>query len=285
MTQPVKMKHSLKLALLSGFALSACVAVIDTPHAYADQISQSRDHKNFSAIDQTGSSDVVVKFGSSYKVEVQADDKYIDEILTEVEDDTLVISMKKCKGWCDRGNSKVTVTMPTLKAFSSRGSGDTEINDLKTDTIRVQQKGSGDLYLNGTCKKGSFDLVGSGDFESQSLKCDDLEMSSRGSGDIEIDMLTTQKVSLEARGSGDIELDGSCQSMTVNLRSSGSFRGQKFKCESVDIEGRSSGSARIYASKTASIDIAGSGDVDLYGGAKIDRLRSRGSGDVEVHNN
>lgn len=275
------MKNLKQMLSVSAIALtSACMTV---PMASASDVTEARDVSGFSKVEQRGSTDVIVTFGSNFKVEVKADEDDVDDILTEVRGDALVVYEENCRRNCNRSGATVYITMPSLEAFSSSGSGDTDINGLAATRFDYEQRGSGDLNITGTCEDGEFDMRGSGGVYSDNFKCTDVEISTRGSGDVEFSGFEVQELELTTRGSSDVEFDGTCVSMVISKQNSGSLRARDFVCESVDLESSGSGDSRIHATKSVSVSIRGSGDVDVYGGAKIEKLRSTGSGDVEVH--
>lgn len=286
----------LNVALLGVFALglgaTSLVAKINGPQDDGDEKSvvEKRQVGSFSKIDQLGSSDIVVKIGKTRSVEVKADSRMISEIETYVQGDTLVIkhkdrSRKERRRFSFRNyrNTTVYITVPSLEELNARGSGDTLIEGLKADDFELSQRGSGDVELTGSCKTGIFEFKGSGDFEADGLKCTEVEFSQRGSGDIDLNDFVVKTFIVDAVGSGDFDITGSCDSMEVDHRASGDFDARKFKCKSVDVTNQGSGSTKVFASIDVNVNSRGSGDVDIYGGGKLGKLRTRGSGDVETH--
>jgi len=254
-------------------------------------VTEKRTVSSFTEIDQLGSVDIVVTIGKTRSVEVKADSRMVGEIETYVEGKTLIIKHKdRDRGQRNRRsyrnyrNTTVYITVPNLEALNAKGSGDTIIDGLKADDFELQQRGSGDVELNGSCKTGEFDFRGSGDFEADDLKCTDVEFTQRGSGDIDLNNFVVKTFVVDAIGSGEFDITGSCDTMDVDHRASGDFNARNFKCKSVDVTNEGSGGTRVYASEDVSVSSNGSGDVDIYGGGKLGKLRTRGSGDIETHN-
>jgi hypothetical protein len=287
-------KTTLKVALLGVFALGLGVTATmaqDDDDDRRKRASEIRKVGNFTKIDQQGSSDIIVKIGRKQSVEVKADSRMIGDIETYIEGDALVIKHKDRNRRERRRSSlrgyygaTVYITVPKLEALDSRGSGDAEVTGLKADHFELNQKGSGDVLVNGSCKTGDFSFKGSGDFETDGLKCTKVDLTQRGSGDVEISDFFVKTIVIDSKGSGDFDLEGTCDTMEVDHRASGDFDGRGFKCKSVDLSNEGSGDMRVFASEEISISLNGSGDVDIYGGAKLNKLRTRGSGDIETHN-
>ncbi len=289
-------RTSLNVVLLGVFALglgaTSLGAKISGPQDDGDRkiVVEKRQVSNFSKIDQLGSSDIVVKFGKTTSVEVKADSRMISEIETYVEGDTLVIRQKNRSrserrrfSFRNYRNTTVYITLPSLEELNARGSGDTLIEGLKADDFELNQRGSGDVELTGSCNTAVFEFKGSGDFEADGLKCTEVEFSQRGSGDIDLNDFVVKTFIVDAVGSGDFDISGSCDTMDVDHRASGDFDARKFKCKSVDVTSEGSGNTKVFASVDVNVNSRGSGDVDIYGGGRLGKLRTRGSGDVETH--
>lgn len=274
-----------KIWTLSILGLTAA-AVAWAPPAFANEITQSRDLSGFEAVKLAGSSDIVLKAGKSFSVKVTAEDDEIDEIITEVKGEILIIRRKNKKnGWIFRSShgAKVHVTMPNLTAFSSNGSGDAVISGVNEDDFSLSSNGSGDVDLSGRCGKASISMSGSGDFESNGFDCDDVKIKSQGSGNVEAKDFHVDTVYIKSNGSGDVELSGTCGSVDVKMNGSGEFDGKKFKCKNAVARINGSGDISLFASGDISVESRASGDIDIYGGGRITHSKMSGSGDLTTH--
>jgi len=179
----------LAIALLSGFAIGQS----------GDK--ETRDVKDFTKVSFGVSGNLYINIGPEFKVVLEGEKRYLDEIITEVSGGKLVIKNEnwRMNNW--RMNEKVTVyiTMPELNGLGVSGSGKAEIKDaVKTGDLNLSVSGSGKLY-------------------ASEIMVSNLGCSISGSGDISL-------------GSG-----GSSSKAGISISGSGNYFGESFKIGSADI--------------------------------------------------
>jgi Putative auto-transporter adhesin, head GIN domain len=223
----------LAIALLSGFAIGQS----------GDK--ETRDVKDFTKVSFGVSGNLYINIGPEFKVVLEGEKKYLDEIITEVSGGKLVIKNEnwRMNNW--RMNEKVTVyiTMPELNGLGVSGSGKAEIkNAVKTGDLNLSVSGSGKLY-------------------ASEIMVSSLDCSISGSGDISL-------------GSG-----GSSAKAGISISGSGNYFGESFKIGSADIHISGSGNCECNVTESLRASISGSGNVTYGGNPKLDAHVS-GSGKV-----
>jgi len=223
----------LAIALLSGFAIGQS----------GDK--ETRDVKDFTKVSFGVSGNLYINIGPEFKVVLEGEKKYLDEIITEVSGGKLVIKNEnwRMNNW--RMNEKVTVyiTMPELNGLGVSGSGKAEIKDaVKTGDLNLSVSGSGKLY-------------------ASEIMVSNLGCSISGSGDISL-------------GSG-----GSSSKAGISISGSGNYFGESFKIGSADIHISGSGNCECNVTESLRASISGSGNVTYGGNPKLDAHVS-GSGKV-----
>lgn len=128
--------------------------------------TELRDVKNFNAIKVSSGIDLYIKMGDSEEVKVVADDDLIDKLITEVNDGTLRIYMKK-SNWGNWGFSKarkVYVTVSELSAIDASSGSDVNCeNTLKGETLKVRASSGSDVSLDVVYKNFSLDTSSGSD--------------------------------------------------------------------------------------------------------------------------
>lgn len=230
--------------------LSAVLFIAATIKVSAQDVStQNRSVSGFSAISSGGPFNVHIKMGSSEGVKVEADTKFIDEIETVVEGNTLKIQFKDHR-WSNRYNNihraEIYVSARSLNALTNSGSGHMEVEGTisTSDEFKTILSGSGNI--------------------SATIKSDGLHA----------------KIS----GSGSIRLKGSCGEADLGISGSGQIEARDLKAQAVSAGITGSGSIYITAEKTVSAHITGSGNVIYSGNATITDTRTVGSGRVSRAN-
>jgi hypothetical protein len=208
-----------------------------------ERVDEQRETAAFARIRSDCDLDVQVVQGDQQLLTVSIDSNLQDIVKTHVDGDTLFIDQRED---IDRvvDGPHVLVTVPELGAAKLAGSG--------SMTLALDEPASQvDLYLSGS---GSVRFNG-----------------------------TTAALGAFLSGSGDIRLAGETSDVTMTLSGSGSIRGRDLAASSgvVDLSGSGDVSATIQDS--ASVSLSGSGQIDLFGGASVDKRRNTGSGDIVVH--
>lgn len=206
---------------------------------------QVRDVPSFSAISLKVPGILYLEQGNPQNIRVEANESVLEELVTEVKDQTLVIRFKNTNSFLSRfnpGKIKVYVTAPDIEALS---------------------------------------VSGSGNIESQHIKSPKLEFTVSGSGDILVGNLDSEQVKAIVSGSGNIQLNGgSANEFSSAVSGSGSIKGVSFETANADIKISGSGSCSLTAQELLKVRVSGSGSVSYKGSPQLDTTVS-GSGRVK----
>jgi hypothetical protein len=220
----------LAIALSSGFAMGQSV------------VKETKDAKDFTKVSFGVAGNLYINFGPEFKVVLEGDKRDLEDIITEVSGDRLVI---KKENWKFNMNEKITayITMPELKGLGVSGSGKAEIKDA--------------------------------------VKVEDLDLSVSGSGKIYSADITVSKLGCSISGSGDIVLGGNGNATRANISISGSgnYEGGSFKIGTAEIHISGSGNCTCNVTESLRAGVSGSGNVTYEGNPKVDAHVS-GSGKV-----
>ncbi|MEZ5758449.1 MAG: head GIN domain-containing protein [Emcibacteraceae bacterium] len=260
------MNKLVKIAGVSLAALSAAFYASSSTESLAANITKASDLKGFTKVQLNTSSDVNIKIGKGFSIEMVGDEDRIENTVLEVNGDTLKIKNKR--EHFNFGNDQemvVNIVMPDIKSMKINGSGDAEITGVDNDELELKINGSGDMTVSGKTKA--------------------LDLGINGSGDINMDQVDGNAVEISINGSGDVSFNGgSCTSMEIDIHGSGDVNARDLKCKDVDVDVSGSGDSTVYASNSITFDSHGSGEVDVYGKPKtvVDNEAKRRS-KVVVH--
>ena len=230
------MKKLLSLAALLLLLISAVTA--------QDTYSENRDVTGFSKVSFAVAGEVYISLGQGYKVVLEGDRDYINNIETRVNGGDLVIRNEK---WFNTSNRKVIVriTMPSIEGIAVSGSGKVRVEDpVKGGDFEIDISGSGRIYL-------------------QDVTLADVECDISGSG------------SFLAEGTGTME------SLEINISGSGNYTGATVKVGTLEASISGSGSCDCSVTDMLKAAISGSGSIYYSGNPKIDAAIS-GSGKVRM---
>jgi hypothetical protein len=230
----------MKKLLSSAFALLLLVSAATAQDTY----KETRNVTGFDEVSFCLAGEVYISLGQEFKVVLEGDKDFINDIETKVNGGELVIRLDH---WINTSNKKVIVriTMPALNGIDVSGSGKVTVNDpLKSENFEADISGSGKIYL-------------------KEVTMGDVECDISGSG------------SFVAEGTG------SMRSLEVDISGSGSYKGESTKIGSFEASISGSGSCDCYVTDMLRASISGSGSVWYSGNPKIDASIS-GSGKVRT---
>jgi hypothetical protein len=196
---------------------------------------------SFDAVATRGSVDARVQVGPAASVAVTIDENLQPYVELRVEGSTLYVEQRENLSY--RGEGYVEVTLPTLRAVSTGGSGDITVEGSSGGDLELSTSGSGDIRWRGEAKALEVSTSGSGD-AILSGRVQSLEASTSGSGDLKgADLTVAGDVRVSTSGSGDAEFAMSGGALRARTSGSGDvvYRGE---ARSVDIRASGSGEVR-----------------------------------------
>jgi len=204
------------------------------------QIKQERDVSEFNEVALSVPGDLYITQGNTQKVEIEASEKTLELLETEVKDGVLRIKFEK---WNIKPKGQITIRI-TAPAYNG-------------------------LYVSGSGKI----------FAEGSISTDEMDMKVSGSGKIDMKEFKAEELEVAISGSGNVLLNGSTEEMGVSISGSGDILGESFVAGECSIRISGSGGCKIGVSDELEIRISGSGSVYYYGNPQIDATVS-GSGKV-----
>ncbi len=214
-------------------------------HGNGERASETRPLQGFTAVADQGSLDVQIQSGDAFSVEVSVDSNLVRDLRTDLTDGgaTLSIDMDG-PVWDILPGPHVIVTMPALDRAVLNGSGSVSATGFQqTDPVALDLDGSGALTYDGEVPSAQ----------------------------------------VRSWGSGDMRLHGSATSLDARLDGSGNVDARDLAAMTADLSVSGSGSLSADVTASARVTLSGSGDIDLYGGAVVERPSISGSGSFTQH--
>jgi hypothetical protein len=208
-----------------------------------NRVDESREVAAFTRVRSNSELDVQVVQGDTQSLTVSVDSNLQELVQTRVDGDTLYLDLKDEVDEIVAG-PHVLITMPQLTAAKLAGSGSLTVAFNEPEQpLDLYLSGSGDLSFKGT----------------------------------------TAAIGAFLSGSGDLGLEGETSDVEMNLSGSGRIRGQELAASSAAIDLSGSGDVSANVQDSVTVSLSGSGQVDLFGDAALDRYHDTGSGDLVRH--
>lgn len=235
------------LTLLISINLMACTTHVKTGdgshevNKNGSEVSETRQVGSFNEIYLDGVFNVYLRQGDKEELIIEADKEEAAQILSEVKNETLVISMKDDTDFGDMEPVKIYVTVRDLKSLSTEGVGAV------------------------TCE--------------QALKLDNFTLTCKGVGAIDI-KLSANSLVVKSETVGAITLAGKVNDADISHNGVGVLQAFELFAKNLKLSSEGVGAAEVYASESIDIDAKGVGSVAYKGNPKTNNINSEGIGKV-----
>ena len=166
--------------------------------------SESRDVREFRAVDVSGVFDVEIVAQKDFDVRVEADENLLQYIRTEVNGGVLEISTsKRIKS---SSGLKVLISAPDIEKLDVSGVAKVSVSNLRNSALNLDSSGASKINLSGMTDKLIIDVSGASNIEAIDLKTRSATVDASGASKISI--FATESIRADASGASKITYTG-----------------------------------------------------------------------------
>ncbi|QNA87928.1 DUF2807 domain-containing protein [Massilia sp. Dwa41.01b] len=166
-----------RLALVLALSLSCAAACA------AEQV---RAAAPFTSISVQGPISVTVDAGKAQTILVRGNDRFVSGLTSEVVNGELRLGMRDKNLSAGKGEQRVLVTVPALRAFKAEGAGETLLNNIRGERFDLSYRGAGRLVINGQVKSLKMRAEGVGEVDAKALVANEADVRFQGIGDVKV---------------------------------------------------------------------------------------------------
>lgn len=218
---------------LLAMLLSACGA--STLRGSGKMIEDARPVSNFDKLSLNGIGDLILTQGDQESLRIEGEDNILEQIDTQVQDGTLVISLKD-PNW--------------------------------EETIRPTKRVVYHLSMKNVHQ---LELTGVGSINIGQLKTDQLEILSSGVEGIDIGRLSAQTLKVALQGEGQCNLAGEVDSQQVELSGTGQYNAARLQSQNAAVDLSGAGSASVWVEHSLTANLSGTGSLYYYGDPQVNK--------------
>ncbi len=231
--------------------LTSCKIEIEKNDGKADE-TKVFSVKDFNRIESSVYASIVYHVSDTTEVKVVTSKRQLDRLKIETQDGVLYIGYKdsdnnggriainnrnrgikiyisspRMEGvelaGCGDFKTKDTITAEFFTASMS-GSGEIDINGIKSKTLKAHISGSGDMKLGCVeTTETSMSVAGSGSIEAEEANVSMTNIQIAGSGDVDMDMKDCGSAIVHIAGPGDVKLRGTLDELSKSVAGSGNI--------------------------------------------------------------
>jgi putative autotransporter adhesin-like protein len=254
----------MRVSLAAALAATTFATAAFAGHGSGHLVTETRPLRGFTGVELAVPFDIVVREGQDFQVKVRVDQDLLQQVKTEVKENTLHV---RFEGHGADGDSRIEIVLPDLRAVASASSGDVRVTASRRKDMSIASAGSGDLSYTGPAAHLRIGTSGTGDVAVHlDGDADDVEIGTKGSGDIRVEGGHARELIAAVAGSG-----------SVNAQDLPARDGKLATSGSGDIEVTLEGGHASFA-------VAGSGGITWHGSASVDQQARAGSGEIHHEN-
>lgn len=178
-----------------------------------DIVQEERTIDNFTGIETGGVFRVYVEVGEEASLKIEAEENLMPYIVTRVKGSTLEIDQRRNLN--PREPITVYVTTPRLNKVVSSGASKIYVENIDSDSFRLDISGAGKVKLIGEAEKFTADLSGAGNLDAFDFQCEDVDIDLSGASKAEIYCSGNLKTDLS--GVGSVIYDGSPKNVISDI--------------------------------------------------------------------
>ena len=239
------------LGILAAMAIAVSLAWFYLVWSFrgggGEMVVEERAVAPFSRVAIEGFADVTLVQGESETVRVEAAQKRLAGVRTQVSGGTLTIAHGASRSWWSSffggggRSTRVTVSFRQLDTISAAG------------TVKIR---------------------------ADSLKADRLKVSASGATSLRIDDLDAKELSVSGSGAMRVELAGRVNEQRVSISGAGDYRAADLASDDARVSVSGAGRVVVQVEKTLKIGLSGAGSVEYIGDPKVTQQIS-GAGRVK----
>ncbi|MFT3743142.1 MAG: DUF2807 domain-containing protein [Pyrinomonadaceae bacterium] len=166
--------------------------------------TDSRNIVDFKKIKAENAIDLDIKVTNGYSVIVKADDNIVANVVTKLDGDTLVISLKD--GIDTKSRVNVTITLPLLTSLELTGATNANISGVKGDEFSLNATGAAKAKIAGETKSLKVKAVGASNVDTESLSAEKANVESVGASSVTVS--ATSELNASATGASHVTYVG-----------------------------------------------------------------------------
>ena len=277
---------SLVVLLLMSLSPIACTITIPGGRVQGsgEIVRQDRPVDAFDQVNLEGYGEVEIRIGGTQSLVVETDDNLQEFIETRIENDVLILGLKKDapRSLEPSQTIRFEVVTQNLEAVRSSGAGGIWVGDVQDNNFEVVVSGGGNVRLNSLdTERLDLLLSGAGKIDLGTAKTQVTNIENSGAGSVNVEKLTGDLLAVLISGAGNCQIgSGQVSRQKVEISGMGSFSAPDLKSNQADLQISGAGGAIIWVVEMLDVAISGAGGVQYYGSPVLTSNNS-GAGKVE----
>jgi hypothetical protein len=268
-------KHILLFSLITLFVISACG--VSTRLGFkpiegsGDVITETRNVSGFSRVDVCCGMVLNLTQGGQETLKIEADDNFMEEIQTSIENGTLIIQYRNTSNINHRPSQPVQLHLSVVDINEVSISGGGKFNN---------ERSSADLKALNANQVG-FQVSGGGDIDVETIEAADVTIELSGGSNAAIQELVAGQLSLDISGGGRAAVTGNVTTADIGLSGASQFDGKEMASQEMKFKASGGGHSIIWVEDSLVVTLSGGSSIGYYGAPEILDQQLSGGSDLD----
>jgi Putative auto-transporter adhesin, head GIN domain len=181
--------------------------------------TEIRKFTDFTKVDASGALNVVIVAGKDFKVELESEQKELDEIETKLDGDTLKIYSKK--DWSSSKNQvAVRISLPKLEGVEISGNSKGVVSNVKSEDFSIVVNGASSVKISGETVNSDITANGASKIEAEAFKTENTTIEVNGASTANI--YASNLLTANAYGASSVSYVGNPKNVEKTTSGAGS---------------------------------------------------------------
>lgn len=162
--------------------------------------SETRNVRNFDKIEANGAVNLEINAQKDFSFSIEADDNLLQNIKTEVSDNTLKIYSEG--EISPKTPINVKISLPEIVGLDVNGASNAILSGATSDLIVLKANGASKIKIDGQVIKLKADASGASTIEAENMKAEDVDINANGASSASV--LATEELHMDASGASKI---------------------------------------------------------------------------------
>jgi hypothetical protein len=281
-------KHILLFSLITLFVISACG--VSTRLGFkpiegsGDVITETRNVSGFSRVDVCCGMVLNLTQGGQETLKIEADDNFMEEIQTSIENGTLIIQYRNTSNINHRPSQPVQLHLSVvdINEVSISGGGKFNNERLNSERFKLELSGGSSADLKAlNANQVGFQVSGGGDIDVETIEAADVTIELSGGSNAAIQELVAGQLSLDISGGGRAAVAGNVTTADIGLSGASQFDGKEMASQEMKFKASGGGHSIIWVEDSLVVTLSGGSSIGYYGAPEILDQQLSGGSDLD----
>jgi hypothetical protein len=241
----------------------------------------ARDVSGFTSVEVSGSGNLIVEFGDTEALTIEAEDNLLPLLTSEVKDGKLILATKPNSSYSNTKPIIYRLIAKDLESLTVTGSASGTLDNLERDTFNLTVSASGSMNA-GVLTVGKLDLrvQDSGRLEAQTIESAEISLAMDNSASANLINVAADTITAGLGAASKATLSGTITSQHITADSSSTYDARNVNSQTVTANADRSGDIFVNVNESLDATARSSSTITYFGDPQELKQSTEASGSI-----